>query len=244
MGTAESLIGVLDGLEHDAFQSGLATVPHVLPRKYCWLGGISASGGSIEWLRNQLGNEPISYEEVGRLIDNAGPEPTGIVYFPYLSGSGAPCHDHRVRAAFVGVSAHHGRGHLLRAAMEGTALEALAIQEAANRLTGATIPDVVAVGGSTRNRDWMQIKADVSGIPHRVAELDEAAVRGAAFTAAVGTNLMTLEELPLPSVQWTAEPDAERHRRYRSLYETVYRPLQGPLRAAAAQVTQGTERLP
>lgn len=233
MGTAESLMGVVLKPEDRAFHSGLTLAPHVLPALYCWLGGISASGGSVEWLRAQLAESPLDYDEVARLAVEAGDEPTGIVYFPYLSGAGAPCHDLRARAAFVGLDAQHGRGDLVRAVLEGTAYEALSIHKAAERLTGAAAGDVMVVGGGVRNDSWIQIKADVSGVAHRVLDVEEAAVRGAAFTAAVGSCLVPVEELPPVREVKTVYPDPSRHDAYRTIYENRYLPLQGPLRRAS-----------
>lgn len=230
MGTAESLMGVMEGFIPRAFDAGLTIVPHVLPGRFCWLGGLPASGGAVEWLRRQLGDEPVSYDELGRLARDVGSEPTGILFFPYLSGSGAPWHDQNVRGAFVGLSADHRRGHLVRAVLEGTAYETLAIEEAARELTGVAPTEVVTTGGGTRNREWLQIKADVTGRTQIVPADGEAVIRGAAFTAAVGSGLMPVGDVPVPERGDTVEPNQERHLRFRSLYRQGYLRLQAPLR--------------
>lgn len=240
MGTAESLLGVSDCFPNDAFESGLTIVPHVLPNRFCWLGGLPASGGSIEWARRQLGDPPISYAELLRLAADAGPDPTGITFFPYLMGSGAPWHDQSVRAALIGLGAEHGRGHFVRAILEGTALETLAIEEAAAELTRSKLTDVVTVGGGTRNASWLQIKADVSGRRHVVPQDVESVVRGAAFTAALGAGSMLLEDLPPLGRVESIEPDPGRHARYRTQYEDTYLRLQRPLRDRAAGFAQGS----
>ncbi len=240
MGTAESLMGVMPRWDDRAYDSGLTEAPCVLPGRYCWLGGLPASGGSIEWLRAQLGERPVPYLELERLAADAGPEPTGIIYFPYLSGSGAPRHDQNVRAAFLGLSARHGRGDLIRAVMEGTAYQSLSILYAARDLTGVDASEVLAVGGGTRSREWLQIKADVSGKRHLVPEDEEAAVRGAAFTAALGAGLLDLDSLPMAGGVTAFDPDAERHARYLEHFETEFVPFQRPLRTLDASGTAAT----
>ena len=89
MGTAETLIGALPerSLTEDDFNSGLIYGCHVASGRGYWLGSLSASGGSVEWLRAQLSHTPLSYDEIDALLANASPEPTGILYFPYLVGS-------------------------------------------------------------------------------------------------------------------------------------------------------------
>ncbi len=105
IGTAESLLGVLDhlALGDREYRSGLSYGPHVFRNRYFWLGGLSAAGGSVEWLRSQISESPVSYEQVTALLEQKPPGPTGIFYYPYLSGSGAPNPDSNARAAFIGL---------------------------------------------------------------------------------------------------------------------------------------------
>jgi sugar (pentulose or hexulose) kinase len=239
IGTAESLLGVVKSL-YDvtaAYESGLAIVPHLLPGKFCWLGGISAAGASLEWLRRLLG-EQATHEEMARSAEAAYRGPTGILYFPYLSGSGAPCPDQRVRAALTGLDASHARGDVVNAVYEGTAYEAESILRTSIRLAGRESTEVIAVGGGTQNRHWLQIKADVSGIQYRVPVMPEATLLGAALAAGVGSGIITLEAVADIAARALAAgdlvaPDASRHESYRSLYEEAYMPMQPALRRIA-----------
>jgi sugar (pentulose or hexulose) kinase len=237
MGTAEAFMGTTQGWRMDgaAFRSGLTFGRHVVPERFFWLGGLSASGGSVEWARQLMGEEPLSYEAVERLLDSAGEGPTGILYFPYLSGSGAPRPDSSAKGALVGLTASHGRVALLKAVLEGTAFEMEAIRRSAEALTGERIERIVAAGGGTKNRHWLQIKADVSGYPVTVSPVAEAAVLGAALVAGLGCGLYGDVEAALEAARQgdedTVQPDAERHRQYQRLYEQGYLALQDPVRA-------------
>ncbi len=240
MGTAETLVGVVKttALGEREFHSGLSYGPHVLPGRLCWLGGLPASGGSIEWLRARLGDEPLSYEQMDALLAAAAPIPTGILYFPYLSGRGAPHSDARARAAFVGLTAAHGRPEIARAVLEGTAFEVEAMRRAAEAAAGRRIDELVAVGGGTKNGHWLRIKADVSGYLLRVPALAEATLLGAALIAGIGCGAYADEAEALAAVRDQAatvvEPDPARHASYARLYEDGYIPLQGPLRQYGA----------
>ena len=236
MGTAETLIGAFAErpLTKDDFRAGLIYGCHVARGRGYWLGSLSASGGSVEWLRRQLGNDPLSYEEVDALLASASSEPTGILYFPYLLGSGAPHIDPHVHGAFVGLSTLHGRADLLKAVLEGAAYEVEFIREAGQEVTGQSIATLIAAGGGTRNRTWLQIKADVSGCRIEASGEPEATLLGGALVAGIGTGVYASESeafAGLCSKQVEIFlPNSERHASYRRLYEQGYLRLQEPLR--------------
>ena len=49
------------------------------------------------------------------------PGADGVLWAPYLMGERTPHCDPNARAALVGLAANHGRGHIVRAVMEGVA---------------------------------------------------------------------------------------------------------------------------
>ncbi len=239
MGTAESLLGVLDTLSlgEREFASGLAFVPHTVPERWCWLGGLSSAGGSIEWLRSRLGTPAVTYEEAAQLLTETTLDPSRVLYFPYLAGSGAPHPDQHVRAAFVGLSNEHGRAELFKSVLEGTAFEAESIWRTAEAVSGQTIDDIVVAGGGSRFPRWLQIKSDVSGRPHTsVSRSEEASLLGAALTAGVGTGCIENWPASARIARRRTEDgevfmsDSSRHSAYQDLYETAYLPMQAPLR--------------
>lgn len=242
MGTAETLIGALPtrSLGHNEYAAGLTYGCHVDKDRLYWMGGLSAAGGSLEWLRSLLGDPPLEYAAIERLIDRAGPAPTGILYLPYLLGSGTPHPDQRVRGAFIGLSAGHTRAHLMKAVLEGTAYELEFSRRAAERGTGAPISTIIAAGGGTRNHHWMQIKADVGGCRFEVPAVAEATVFGAALVAGIGCGVYrdaaaALEQTRRPPTA-TFTPDQQRHAVYHRLYEDGYLPIQQPLRQIAERL--------
>jgi sugar (pentulose or hexulose) kinase len=236
MGTAESLVGALDDrpLGPSEKQSGLVFGPHVIPGKRYWMGGLSASGGSVEWLRSLLGEPPLSYSEVEALLEQAPQSPTGILYFPYLAGSGSPHTDLFVRGAFIGLDTSHGRPHLARAILEGAAFELEVIRRAAERISSQSVTVLAAAGGGTRSRTWMQIKADVSGCRIEAQPMPETTLLGAALLAGVGAGLYPDHAAALaslaPSQPVEYLPDEDRHASYQRLYTQGYLALQEPLR--------------
>lgn len=236
MGTAETLIGALPQnlLGEAEFASGLTFGRHVVGGRHYWLGGLSMSGGSIEWLRAILGDPPMTYDEITCLLPEAPVEPGDLLYFPYLAGSSSPWPNPDVRGAFIGLGQTHGRAHLLQAILEGTAYQIEAIRRAAEQVTGSAIKQIVAAGGGTHNRTWLQIKADITGCEHVLLASAEATLLGAALLAGICGGLFANEREALAAVsrppQATIPPRPQIHERYREVYEQQFLAWQTPLR--------------
>lgn len=228
IGTAEALVGTLDEqpLSKAQFQSGLDFGCYPVPGQYHWMGGLLAAGGSIEWLRSILGEPALSYAEMSALLDRASARPTGIFYFPFLLDNGSSTPAQRGGAAIVGLDYAHGRADLVKAVLEGTAYEFERLTCTARRVTGMEIESFIATGGGTRNRGWMQIKADVSGCRYDIASTPEATVLGAALIAGVGGGLFAdIEEAATAARAahvTSIFPDPERHQMYARLYQNGY----------------------
>lgn len=247
MGTAEALLGAFPSrplTEADA-QGGLLYGAHVVPGMMYWMGALSTSGGSVEWLRGILGDStPITYDELNRLAESLPDGPGEIIFLPYLNGSGAPHADPLARGAFIGVHMKHTRADLYRAVLEGTAYEMEYIRTAASSAasaahSGIEAEAIIAIGGGTRSRKWMQIKADVSGRPIALLASPEATLTGAAMLAAAAAGSFPSAEAAAKQFTdhqgqpVTVLPDADRHRAYQSIYQNGYLPLQGEVQAYA-----------
>lgn len=237
MGTAETLVGTLEEKElgEREFRSGLSFGCHIAPGRYFWMGGNPASGGSVEWLRPMLSDDTLSYEQVLEWLTRCKDEPTGILYFPYLSGSGAPVRDSRAKAAFIGLVKDHHKGDLIKAVLEGTSYQLEAIREEAEQIAGHRIERLLVIGGGTRNRTWLQIKADVLNCELDVPSIAEATLMGAAMAAGWGAGVYASVEDAVAKVRnnihtETIRPRPEQAALYRRLYEHGFAALQAPLR--------------
>jgi sugar (pentulose or hexulose) kinase len=239
MGTAETLLGVWDGtaLSQREYDSGLLFGCHVIPDTHYWMGSLSASGGSVEWLRGIINDTPLTYEAIDDLLESVT-EPTGILYFPYLSGSST---DSNALASFIGLKQTHSRAHLLKAVVEGTAYEIEHIRTTVETILGIAAKRIIVVGGATRSPVWIQIKADVSGCDYYIYPVSEAAVLGAAMVAGLGANVYQSAQHAVQQVNQNAmkvvQPSVQNHRTYHSLYEQGYLPLMQPLQAYYAQLS-------
>jgi gluconokinase len=99
---------------------------------------------------------------------------------PYLLGERAPYWSSLPVGAYVGLKHSHGRGHLVRAALEGVCQQ-LALVLASIRAAGHGIREVRATGGFARSPFWRALLCDVLGMPIGFAEREQGAAFGAAL---------------------------------------------------------------
>jgi xylulokinase len=144
------------------------------------------------------------------------------------------------RAAFVGLVDGHGRGHLLRAALESLGYWLRGSLDVLEEATSTAFQELLVIGGATRSKLWLQIKADCTGCRLVVPELEEAVAVGAALLAGVGAGCYSDAEAGARALQLGTrriEPDAEAVRQYaraRAVYRMLYpslRDVNGALRA-------------
>jgi len=104
--------------------------------------------------------------------------------------------------------------------------------EAIQRTMNSEVPEIKAEGGAAKNPLWMQIKADILGVPIVIPSLYEATPLGAAMLAGLGAGVYESEEEAVASVSGPGtvyEPDLEAFARYTDLYENIYLKLQDSL---------------
>jgi xylulokinase len=94
-----------------------------------------------------------------------------------------------LRGAFIGLDLSHTRAELIRAAMEGVAMELRTALDELRRMTPLSA-DMLMVGGGSRSTLWRRIYADVLNLAVIKSTIDQqAAALGAAALAAVGAGL-------------------------------------------------------
>src|SRR4029077_13639093 len=162
----------------------LHTFCHAIPDRWHVMGVTQAAGLSLRWFRDQLA-AGVSYDQLTAEAAATPPGADGLLWAPYLMGERTPHCDPNARAALVGLSASHGRGHIVRAILEGVAFS-LRDTFSIFAAMGVPVGSVRLGGGGARSALWRQIQADVFGHPVDTAAADEGAAHGAAILAAVG----------------------------------------------------------
>ena len=119
--------------------------------------------------------------ETGLAASDSGPSP--VLAIPHLSGATNPwSNGDRSQGAILGMSLATSKIDVARAFMEGIAID-LALTIGQLRRAGMPTTAIRASGGGSRSAWWMQLKADLSGVPFEVVDQPEAGALGAAILA-------------------------------------------------------------
>lgn len=234
LGTAEALFLPLDApiMNPQLGREGYTQGAHVVPDRYYVLGGLHASGASVEWIRTVVG-EGIDY---ATLIQEASEAPLGscgAVFLPHLRLSNPPFDDPLARGAFVGLTTDISRGAMMRAVFEGLAYDARQSLAPLLAHAGSSAREIIAIGGGTRNRLLLRLKATVLNRPIAVCEMEEGTTFGAALLAGIGSAVypdFPAARRAVPAHDEIVEPDERQVEFYDRCFREVYAQLYQTLR--------------
>ena len=167
----------------------LHTFCHAIPGRWHVMGVTQAAGLSLRWLRDNFCSSKgkDSYDQLTAEAAKISPGADGLLWTPYLMGERTPHLDAQARAALVGLTASHTRGHIVRAVLEGVAFS---LRDSFTIFEEMSVPvrSVRLGGGGARSELWRQIQADIYGIDVEIVEAEEGAAYGAAILAGVGAQ--------------------------------------------------------
>ncbi|MDJ0627538.1 MAG: FGGY-family carbohydrate kinase [Rhodobacter sp.] len=160
--------------------------PWLFRGQHASMAGLATSGTLTHWFRDRFAAELRRDEAFPALAAEAAESPpgaNGLLFLPYFSGERTPIHDPQAKGAVFGLNLTHTRGDIYRALIEGIAYGTNHVIE-----TFAEVDQrptrLLAVGGGTKNRLWLQATSDISGIDQIVCEKTTGASYGDAFLAA------------------------------------------------------------
>jgi len=224
-----------------AIQSQIASVPCALKDRYLMTAQQSAAGSNLSFLRDKvffnqdelLQQEvpPDVYNVLDLIAERVPAGARGLMYTPWLFGERCPVDDATVRAGFLNVSMQHNREDMIRAVMEGVALNTnWALQEVRKFLSNYPVEEITIIGGGGTSDTWCQIFADVMNITIRQPEAPLAAnVAGSAFIAGVALGEYAFDEVSaMTRTRARYQPTPAHRQVYDQLYGTftdAYRSL-------------------
>ena len=233
VGTWEMILTALERpvLTPEAGSTGWWIDSHVARDRYAAIGCVVA-GDMLEWFRKHFGFEEANRAKAEAGVDwdylmaaarEAPPGAGGVMFLPHFSGSTIPVVDPSSSGAFVGLRNIAGKGHLLRAMVEGLNFQFLQMLGGLESSLGVTPDSFVAVGGGAQNAFWTQNKADMVGKPFEIPEIEEATPLGAAILAGIGVGLYRDESEAFERVYRPGrvlEPDLALTAQYRERFAT------------------------
>ncbi|WP_263365643.1 xylulokinase [Edaphobacter bradus] len=205
----------------------LHTFCHAAPNRWHVMGVTNGAGLSFRYFRDTFASDA-SYGDLTTEAAKIPPGSDGLLWAPYLFGERTPHLDPAARAAFVGITASHTRGHFVRAVLEGVAFSLRDTLTLFSEL-GVPVRAIRLGGGGARGSLWRQIQADVYNYPVQLLEAEEGGAFGAALLAGTGVDAWPSVEAAceatirvaqtIPPQQAAAMDDAYNH--YRRIYSAL-----------------------
>jgi xylulokinase len=216
----------------------LHTFCHAIPGRWHVMGVTQAAGLSLRFFRDRFGvlskdgRDP--YDILAEEASAAPPGSEGAFWAPYLMGERTPHLDPNARAALLGLTASHTRGHIIRAVMEGVAYS---LKDTFTIFEEMEIPvtSIRLGGGGARSPLWRQIQADVYAHEVEIVAAEEGAAYGAAILAGTGAGAWSSVDEACDKVVRVATRIAPNraaaktmkrgYRKYRKIYPALRRAL-------------------
>ena len=229
-GTCECLIPFFRAVPKDSriYDGGYGVVPYVVNQGYISYPLIFSGGALAQWFVTRFapkGEDPYGYFD--RQIDpNA---PSKILLSPYFLGSGTPDMDSSAQGAMYGLNISTEPKDIYQACLEGVAYELRRNIDILKSM-GMNPQRIFATGGGSQNKKWLQIKANILGLPVTAMKNKDAGTIGTAIVVGTSIGLFSsleegMERLVQPGETYV--PNLEAKKQYDALYENYLKMVQG-----------------
>ena len=167
----------------------LSTVAWNLDGKlsYALEGSSFIAGAAVQFVRDQFGFLETSKDsEEAAKKGLAAPD---LYFVPALAGLSAPWWNPRARGAFLGMHRGTTKNDMIRATLEGIALQVADLAYSMETLLGSKLRILRADGGAAANNFLMQLQSDLIGAPvDRPRDIESTAI-GAGLFAGLGLGV-------------------------------------------------------
>ena len=177
---------------------------------YVLEGTVISGGAVIGWGRSvRLLESPAETQALVASVPDAG----GVAFVPALQGLGSPSPDPSAKGAFLGLTRATTRAHIARAMLEGVAFRTREVVEAMRIDSPAPAFRRLPVdGGMAANDLFLQIQADVLGVPVDRPSTVQATSLGIAYLAGLAGGFWQdtdeIRQTRLPATVFEPGPDA------------------------------------
>jgi len=186
------------------------------------------SGLAVKWFFDTFApaERPDGHPPYALFERSAPKDPTRLLVQPYLMGSGTPYMDHRARFAIIGADVGTTRYDIYKSVLEGLCMDQrLNLEIIKNE--GIHVDNIICVGGGSKSRLWLKVKADSMQVSVSTLKCSEAGALGCAIlcAAAMGVyeNARAAGEA-MSEIAETIDPDPARAAPYDEKF-ALYREL-------------------
>jgi len=214
--------------------NNITSLPSGIPGRYWVATEQDTAGKCLSWLIDNilypddgLGDRAPDdvYERLFAVAADVPAGANGVIFTPWLNGERTPVDDHRIRAGFHHLGLSTERRDLVRAVLEGVALNTRWMRDSAEKFAKSRFEHLTFIGGGARTDVWCQIMADVLDRPIRqTADPVLVNVRGAGLAGAVALGHLRWDEIPdLIEITKTFQPNPAHRRVYDDHYRAFLR---------------------
>lgn len=221
--------------------ASIASVPCAIPDRYLLVALQATAGGNLTFLRDnvlyhqdellQEAEVPDIFKVLDRIAARVPAGAHGLLYTPWIWGERAPVDDRNLRAGLFNLSLESTREDIIRAMLEGVALNTKWLLDPVARFLGRRPSSLTIAGGGAQSEVWCQIFADALDLEIRqAAEPLYANTRGAAWIGAVGLGELAFGDIPaLARVARSFAPRPENRSLYAEAFD-LFRLIHGRMR--------------
>ncbi|SER64189.1 Sugar (pentulose or hexulose) kinase [Parafannyhessea umbonata] len=227
-GTSEGLLRLSDDYgETPSDGCQVTRGRYVDGRTFTSYASLPTAGLSFDWALRALGMDRDSFFEKGQEEVFEGYlkeryKDSKLLFIPHLRGSGPPHRSVDARANLYGLRDETPTDEVLFAVFSGVCFEFASLFDSVVGPSGAKgLECVKVIGPAVRNPLWMQLKADLIGVPFVSCEVEDAVARGSVLVSATKCGLAAKLEYSTHRFL----PSAERSARLLERYEREYLPL-------------------
>lgn len=215
LGTSGVIFSATDGYKPNA-ASAVHAFCHSLPKTWHQMGVILSASDSLNWFAKTVDRTAQNLDaELPASVNG----PANAKFLPYLSGERTPHNDASIRGAFIGLAHETERAELTQATMEGVAF-AIRDNLEALRTAGSDPKEIIAVGGGTRSKFWLETLANILNRPILLPQDgDFGAAFGAARLAMLATGADPATVLRTPKIKRAFLPSKDLQPKYEQAYE-------------------------
>ncbi len=225
IGTVECITPVYSTIPDEKLlmAAGLNVEPHAVSGLHVSF-LYNQAGSLVKWHRNTFAEgERKQYGDASyAFLEKEMPrEPTQLLVLPHFEPTGPPHFIENSSGIVLGLRTSTTRGEILKAILESETFYFLECIEMLRPL-GIDMSRFVASGGGAKSSAWLQIKADIMGIPYERASDPEAGVLGAIIIASKAVVAFSnYEDACAHFVRHGRcfEPDPNRHATYQDQFE-------------------------
>ena len=230
IGTVECITPALSWPEDvdEMLKGNLACYPHVVKDLYTSVAFNFTGGSLLKWYRDTFADKEKEIaakqgvDPYDIILENLPEAPATPMILPHFTATGTPHFDTRSKGAILGLTLGTKKQDIVKAILEGVTFE-MKLNVEVLKNAGVPVNSMKATGGGAKSNAWIQLKADIMGIPIASLLVSEATSLGTAILAGTAIGVYPSVQAAVKELVKTKEvfePTPRKNRIYEERFET------------------------